>query len=148
MSGHEQECASWASSANPCNCLYPEIHRELAGLSGNKPDPAYCHPKPGIKFDGGKPALDLVDPWFIEDVASVLTSGALKYDVDNWKGGMAIGKAMAAALRHLYAVLKGEYVDPESGKSHLAHATCEIMFIHYFIRNKMTSVRDDRWGRK
>ena len=138
MSGHEQKCATWASSAKACTCEYPDC-------AFCSPDP---EPKQGIKFDGGKPAIDLIDPWFVEDVASVLTSGALKYDVDNWKGGMAIGKAMAAALRHLYAVLKGEYTDPESGKSHLAHATCEIMFIHYVIRNKMTSVRDDRWGKK
>lgn len=101
----------------------------------------------GQKKDAGKPALDLVEPHFIEDVAGVLTFGAQKYDVDNWKKGMAIGKAMAGVLRHCFAVLRGEHLDPETGRQHVAHATCGLMFIHYMVRTGATKVPDDRWGR-
>lgn len=100
--------------------------------------------KQGIKNDTGKPAFDLIEPHFLEDVAKVLTVGAKKYDVDNWKRGMSLGKAMGGVMRHLWAVLKGEWLDPETGLSHLAHATCGIMFIHYFKRTDGFKP-DDRW---
>ena len=104
--------------------------------------------KQGIKLDGGKPALDLIDPEFELDVARVLTYGATKYDVDNWKNGMSLGKAMAGVRRHLNAVARGEFIDPETGIQHTAHAACGVMFLHYFIRAEMLTVPDDRWVRK
>ena len=99
----------------------------------------------GQKVDTGKPAIDLIDPFFVEDVAGVLTFGAVKYDLNQWQRGMAIGKAMAGVLRHCFAILRGEYTDPESGKPHAAHAACGLMFVHYFIRNGMLNVPDDRF---
>ncbi len=101
----------------------------------------------GIKNDTGKPAIDLIDAHFIEDVARVLTVGAEKYDVDNWKRGMALGKALGGVLRHTWAVLRGEYLDPETKLSHVAHAACGLMFVHYFLRTG-TVKPDDRWARK
>jgi hypothetical protein len=104
-------------------------------------------PKPvtGQKKDTGKPAIDLIDAYFIEDVGGVLTFGAVKYEPDNWKRGMAIGKAMAGVLRHCWAIMRGEYVDKETGRQHAAHATCGLMFIHYMIRTGNVNVPDDRF---
>ena len=99
----------------------------------------------GIKHDSGKPALDLIDAHFVEDVGRVLAFGATKYTPDNWKAGMAMGKCLAAVLRHTYALLKDEYLDPETGFSHAAHAACGLMFVHYYARLKMFRVPDDRW---
>ena len=88
----------------------------------------------GEKKDDGKPPLDLIDAHFIEDVARVLLFGAKKYDLNQWQKGMSLGKALAGVLRHVYAMLRGEMTDPETGLSHAAHATCGLLFTHYFWR--------------
>jgi hypothetical protein len=63
-------------------------------------------------------------------VAKVLTFGAEKYDIDNWKH-VSNGeyRYRNAALRHINDYVKGEKTDPESGCNHLAHAICCLMFI-------------------
>lgn len=102
----------------------------------------------GLKFDDGKPPLDLIDAHFLEDVGRVLGYGAKKYDVNQWQKGMSIGKAMAGVLRHCFAILRGEYLDPETKLPHMAHATCGLMFVHWMIRNGKLNVPDDRWGQR
>jgi len=100
----------------------------------------------GIKKDTGKPALDLVDAHCLEDVGRVLAFGATKYSTHNWQRGMALGKVLAAVLRHSYAILRGEYLDSETGMQHTAHAICGLMFVHYYIRTGQTDTPDDRWA--
>lgn len=84
----------------------------------------------GRKYDSGKPEFSLLPPWALESVAKVLTFGAEKYDVDNWKH-VSNGeyRYRNAALRHINDYVKGEKTDPESGCNHLAHAICCLMFI-------------------
>lgn len=84
----------------------------------------------GKKFDSGKPEFSLLPPWALESVAKVLTFGAQKYDVDNWKyveNGEQRYKN--AAMRHLNDYMKGEKFDQETGLNHLAHAVCCLMFM-------------------
>ena len=83
----------------------------------------------GIKFDAQKPRMDLLDGHAIEQLARVLTFGAQKYDAHNWRKGIGKSRLIAAALRHLFAYLRGEDRDPESGLSHVAHAMCCCMFL-------------------
>ena len=83
----------------------------------------------GEKFDYGKPRLDLLDAYAIEQLARVLSFGAQKYAAHNWRGGITKGRLMAAALRHLFAYLGGQDTDPETGLSHVAHAMCCCMFL-------------------
>ena len=83
----------------------------------------------GLKYDSHKPRMDLLDAHAIEQLAMVLTFGAQKYDAQNWRKGIARGRLIAAALRHLFTYLKGEDRDPESGLSHVAHAMCCCMFL-------------------
>lgn len=113
------------------------------------PEPGHIwsheHPAQGIKKDAGKPALDLIDPYFVIEIGKVLTFGATKYEPGNWRKGMAMGKALAGVLRHVYSMLNGEYADPETGLSHAAHAACGLMFAFYYVHQKMTDVPDDRW---
>lgn len=84
----------------------------------------------GRKYDGGKPMMSLVPPHALEEMAKVLTMGAKKYAVDNWKY-VEDGKQryMDAMLRHINAYIKGERDDPEFGTHHLAHAACCLYFI-------------------
>lgn len=85
--------------------------------------------KKGVKFDLGKPRLDLVPPEAVLAVASILDIGARKYAARNWEQGMEWSRPYAAAQRHLYAWWSGENTDPDTGKSHLWHAACNIFFL-------------------
>ena len=83
----------------------------------------------GLKYDQGKVRMDLLDPYAVEQLAAVLTFGATKYAAWNWAGGIPYSRLTAALLRHVFAFLKGETNDPESGLNHIAHAMCCCMFI-------------------
>jgi len=96
----------------------------------------------GVKHDADKPRMDLLDAYAIEQLSHVLTFGAKKYDAHNWRKGIAKGRLIAAALRHLFAYLRGEDKDPETGLSHAAHAMCCCMFL---IGLEHRADLDDRW---
>lgn len=91
----------------------------------------------GIKFDEDKVMVDLLVPEFLEDVAKVMTMGAKKYGIENWKKGLAPRRVLAALYRHTLAYHKGEKIDPESGISHLCHITCNAMFLYYYDLQKL-----------
>ena len=96
----------------------------------------------GVKFDADKPRMDLLDAYAIEQLALVLSFGAKKYDSHNWRKGIAKGRLIAAALRHLFAYLRGEDKDAETGLSHAAHAMCCCMFL---LGLEHRADLDDRW---
>ena len=83
----------------------------------------------GTKHDSGKVRLELLSIDALNQIAKVLTFGALKYDDHNWRGGFDWSRLYGAALRHITSHMNGENVDPESGLSHLAHAGCCLMFL-------------------
>ena len=85
----------------------------------------------GRKFDGGKLEYGLLPPKALEAVVDVLTFGAQKYARDNWKVVPDSKRRYFDALqRHIWAWKMGETFDPESGKHHLAHAMCCLMFLY------------------
>ncbi len=87
----------------------------------------------GKKHDQDKPMVSLIDPGWLLDTSAVLTYGAQKYSEDNWKHvENHKDRYLSAAYRHLLAFQSGEINDPESGLPHLAHASCCLMFLHYF----------------
>ena len=97
----------------------------------------------GVKHDSGKPRMDLLPPEALREAAAVLALGAEKYDAHNWRKGFAYSRLIAAALRHIFAWVGGENTDPESGKSHLAHAACCLLFLITFEVTKTGT--DDRY---
>lgn len=97
----------------------------------------------GTKHDGGKTRLDLLDSAFIEGVGAVLEFGSRKYAANNWRKGLAVSRCLGAALRHIFAVLRGETLDKESGLPHLHHSCCAIMFADSMLRTRPDL--DDRW---
>lgn len=97
----------------------------------------------GIKHDDGKPRFDLLDSEALEEVAKVLTFGAKKYGADNWRKGINFSRLIAAALRHISSIKRGEDKDPETGLHHAAHAICCLMFLIW--SNKHRKDRDDRF---
>ena len=84
----------------------------------------------GMKFDTGKPRWSLL-PW--NQVEQILTFGAKKYADNNWqKVENSRARYFDAMQRHLLAWFNGEKKDQESGKSHLAHAGCNLLFLMWF----------------
>ena len=83
----------------------------------------------GIKYDTEKPKMNLLPPKAVIEVAKVLTFGAEKYDAENWrKLDNLQSRYTAGALRHIFAHMDGEQLDPETELSHLAHALCCLLF--------------------
>lgn len=97
----------------------------------------------GSKYDDEKPDMALLSSIALEEVAKVMTFGKKKYAAHNWRKGIVYSRLLAAALRHVFAFLRGEDKDPESGLSHLAHAMCCLMFCLEFTITKPSL--DDRY---
>lgn len=82
------------------------------------------------KKDHGKLMWDLL-PWNqVEKIVDILTFGASKYGPNQWQT-VENGKDryFAAMMRHITTWWGGERNDPESGKHHLAHAGCCLLFL-------------------
>lgn len=96
------------------------------------------------KFDSGKARMDLLPMRPLKDIAEILTIGAEKYGAENWRTGepIAHSRHFAGIQRHLMAYWSGEDYDPETGKSHLAHAACGLLF--YMELAKSHPEKDDR----
>lgn len=97
----------------------------------------------GKKFDGEKVDMDLLSPYALEKIAQVMTYGKTKYGRDNWRGGIVFSRLLAAVLRHINAYRKGETFDPETGLSHLSHASCGLMMLLEFEETRKEL--DDRF---
>lgn len=91
----------------------------------------------GVKFDNDKPQWTLVPFKAMTEVVDVLTYGAKKYAPDNWKKVPdARRRYIDAGFRHFIAYASGEKLDPETGKSHLAHAMCCMLFLLAFDKGE------------
>ncbi len=97
------------------------------------------------KADTGKPRMSLLNVQFgkeLMDVAQVLTFGAEKYPKppldDSWRDvPNGIQRYQDALLRHFHkAFVEGEQLDPESGKSHIAHMQCNLLFLSQLMQSE------------
>ncbi len=98
---------------------------------------------PGLKFDTGKPPMELLSRVWLEGTANVLAYGAKKYAAHNWRKGIQFSRLLGAAQRHILAFQDGEDTDPETGLSHLYHASCCLMFLSEL--NERMPQMDDRY---
>jgi Domain of unknown function (DUF5664) len=98
-------------------------------------DPLLKEPSISIKYDAGKPRVDLIPADALMEIGKVFDYGAKKYFKHNWCHGFDWSKLLGAALRHLFAWSMGENADKESGHSHLAHAaSCVLMLLSHELR--------------
>ncbi len=96
----------------------------------------------GVKYDLGKPRLELLPVKPLEEIAKVLDYGAHKYDEYNWARGFKWSRLLGALLRHVFSFMDGKDKDAETGISHLAHAGCCLLFL---LDHQLNSVgTDDR----
>lgn len=113
--------------AEMLNRVDEQLAMELAIPKKGKA-PAVTH-NTAIKNDEGKLPWFLLPPDAIDDVLGVLQYGAAKYGERNWERGMDWSRPFSALMRHMWAWWRGETYDPESGKAHLAHAACCVLFL-------------------
>ena len=96
----------------------------------------------GKKFDQEKIRTDLLPVDSIMQIAEIFTLGAKKYGDRNWENGMNWSRVYGALLRHMFSWWLNTGIDKETGKSHLAHAGCCIMFLLAYEKRKIGT--DDR----
>lgn len=96
-----------------------------------------------IKKDDNKYDPSMLTLEMVELVSRVRMFGAKKYARNNFKiTGFKYTRSCAAALRHIFAFLNGEDLDPESGLSHIGHAICSLEHLVYDLKNHTEN--DDR----
>jgi len=71
----------------------------------------------------------------LDGACRVFAYGAGKYAAWNWAKGMAWSVPLGCALRHMQAVLDGEFIDDESGLPHIDHVFSNIVMLDYFERH-------------
>lgn len=98
--------------------------------------------EPGKRFDAGKLRYDLVPPDGLEEVVAVYTNGAEKYAARNWEKGMSWGRVFGSMMRHSWKFWRGEDVDKESGRHHMAHAAWNAITLLVYSMRKVGT--DDR----
>ena len=93
--------------------------------------------KLGMKFDQQKTQWHLLPFREVEEVVEVLMYGAKKYLPFNWEHVNPKRRYFNACLRHVLARLRGERFDKESGKTHLSHAACCLLFLMWADNEKI-----------
>lgn len=97
----------------------------------------------GLRYNETKPEWSLVDYDALESMVRVLEYGKKKYSAFNWKKGLPYTSTIESMLRHIYAFLDGEDLDPESGLPHTGHIMCNAMFLSYYY--EFQREQDDRF---
>jgi hypothetical protein len=78
---------------------------------------------PKQAFGDRKVPLALVPPASVIYEAEAMSIGADKYGPYNWRAlPVEMMTYIHATLRHIYAVVDGEWLDQETGKPHIGHA--------------------------
>jgi len=87
-------------------------------------DPKTAQPK--------KPAIQYVPVALIKECSDALEEGRIKYGTAKWRETKTESMTyLGGALRHIYAYIEGEDIDPDSitGKSHLAGAIASLAIL-------------------
>lgn len=108
----------WWGSAGASNNLLHIALANIADLASQEADQSAYY---GVGFWGTAPVVG-------KGIAEILAHGAAKYGDRNWEAGMNWSRVYAAVLRHLWD-WRVDPLDPETGKSHLWHALCGIIFL-------------------
>ena len=90
----------------------------------------------GDRYNLGKPQWSLVPFHALVPMVRVLEFGAKKYSPHNWKDGLPVTEICESMLRHIYAFLEGEDIDPESGLPHWGHIQCNALFLAFMMEKR------------
>lgn len=84
------------------------------------------------RYNEGKVDYSIIPLHLLEEEARVWMHGEAKYGRWNWTKGLKWSGVMASCLRHLFAWLRGEDIDSESGYTHIAHAMCNLRMLQLY----------------
>lgn len=87
----------------------------------------------GLRYNDDKVRYDLLEPYAIQKLAEVFTTGAKKYADHNWLKGLKWSNITSSLKRHLAAYEQGEDYDKESSLLHASHIAWNAMALlsHY-----------------
>lgn len=111
------------------------MDEERAWWKQNRPDiyeaqverPNMENPKEAQAASDGKAPLDYLEPYADEQISWVMKVGAEKYGRRNYKHSpMQLTTYIGAMERHLAALKRGEMLDPDDGRHHLAHIGANV----------------------
>ena len=88
-----------------------------------------------LRHNSGKPDYSLIPMAALAEVAKVLEYGASKYERGNWLKPTSWEVSFACLQRHMSAWQAGEDNDDESGRSHIAHAACNLLQMLHMLEN-------------
>ena len=88
-----------------------------------------------LRYNNGKPDYSLIPMAALAEVAKVLEYGASKYERGNWLKPTSWEVSFACLQRHMSAWQAGEDNDDESGRSHIAHAACNLIQMLHMLEN-------------
>lgn len=96
------------------------------------------------KNDAGKTRYDLIPPHALEVLARIYMNGAgEEYPENSWRAGFQYTRIFSAAMRHLWAWMRGERLDPKTGLPHVMHAAWNCFTL--FEMERIGAGTDDRW---
>lgn len=90
----------------------------------------------GTKYDSKKLKWHLLPFRELIPVIEILMYGAQKYKPNNWKLVKPKERYFDACMRHLTAWINGEKLDKETGKPHISHAICCLLFLSWHERDE------------
>lgn len=99
----------------------------------------------GLRLDAGKPRYDLIPGEFMDALAMHFTVGARKYQDRNWERGMAWCRCFSSMMRHGWAWMRGEDIDPETGSHHMVAVAWNACVLFTYARRQVGV--DDRPGK-
>mgnify|MGYP006427214135 FL=1 len=95
----------------------------------------YMKPNRSLRHNSGKPDYSLIPMAALAEVAKVLEYGASKYERGNWLKPTSWEVSFACLQRHMSAWQAGEDNDDESGRSHIAHAACNLIQMLHMLEH-------------
>lgn len=99
----------------------------------------------GHKDDAEKVRYDLIPAGPLHLLACLYSGGAVKYAEENWRRGISYKRLFSALMRHAWAWMRGENLDPETGLSHMvAVAWCAFGIIELQLQHDKPEL-DDRF---
>lgn len=100
-----------------------------------------------LKTIEGKTPYQLIPPESMEAFARAMEYGAIKHEPDDWRkgNGMPWTWLLAAILRHTWALMCGEDIDPSSNLHHGAHIMAGASMLIYYHVHRKTFNKDDRF---
>ena len=108
--------------------LIQEVNKKIMDFQ-TKDSGARQNFETGAKRDTqeGKPRFDLISPFMMTRLASLMERGAVKYGEWNWEKGMPFSRFFGSAFRHLMQYWKGD-----RDEDHLAAVIFNLMAIIHF----------------